>query len=169
MANLNKFQIIGRLTQDPDARQTPSGKHVVTLTIAINRDTRDENGNKQQETTYLYVTCYGKIGELAVQYLHRGREVFIEGRLTMRQWQDKQTGQQRSRIDLLAENMQFLGGGVGSTAGQQGGGNYQRQQQGNRQDGGYTQNGGNYQNRQHRNNSAPTPQQQGEEDDDIPF
>lgn len=169
MATYNKTFILGNLTHDPDVRQMPSGNKIVTLTVATNRNVQDASGNWQKKTDYHYIKCRGKLGEIAVQYLHKGRPVFIEGRNETIQWQDKATGQQRSRIDVVAENLQLLGGGVGSTAGQQGGGNYQRQQQGNRQDGGYTQNGGNYQNRQHRNTSAPTPQQQGEEDDDIPF
>lgn len=122
MASYNKWTGIGNLTQDPDCRHTPSGKQVVILRLAINRDTTDQQGNKQKETTFLDVTCYGKLGELAAQYLAKGRSVFIEGRLHMQQWQDKQTGQQRTKLIIVAENLQFLGGGQQ----QQGGNNYNR-------------------------------------------
>ncbi len=157
MANLNKVMIIGNLAQDPDCRHTPSGKQIVTLRLATNRDTTDQQGNKQKETTFLDVTCYGKLGELAAQYLAKGRSVFIEGRLHMQQWQDKQTGQQRTKLIIVAENLQFLGGGQQ----QQGGGNnyQQRQQQGNQNR--------NYQQQQRQ--QPPPPPDPYEADDDIPF
>lgn len=112
MANLNKWYGIGRLTQDPEIRHSPRGNQIVTLHLAINRDTKDQNGNKQKETCFLDVVCLGKTGELAAQYLSKGRECMVEGRLRMQTWQDKQTGQQRSKIDILADNLQFLGGGA---------------------------------------------------------
>lgn len=160
MASYNKWTGIGNLTQDPDCRHTPSGKQVVILRIAINRDTTDQQGNKQKETTFLDVTCYGKIGELAAQYLSKGRAVFVEARLHMQQWQDKQTGQQRSKIIIVAENLQFLGSGGTPTQQQSGGNNYQRQQQGNQNR--------NYQQRQQQPPPPPPPAPY-EADDDIPF
>lgn len=127
MANLNKWYGIGRLTQDPDVRHTPRGNQIVTLTLAINRDMKDAQGNKQQETCFIDVTCMGKLGEIAAQYLSRGRECMVEGRLRMQQWTDKATGQNRSRLDVVAENLQFLGGGA--PTGQQQGNQRQNTQQ----------------------------------------
>lgn len=112
MANMNKVLLIGRLTQDPECYRSPRGTQIVTLHLAVNRDTKDEQGNKQKETCFLDVVCLGKLGDLAAQYLSKGRECFIEGRLRMQTWQDKQTGKQRSKIDILADNLQFLGGGA---------------------------------------------------------
>lgn len=161
MANLNKVMIIGNLTQDPDCRHTPSGKQIVTLRLATNRDTTDQQGNKQKETTFLDVTCYGKTGELAAQYLAKGRSVFIEGRLQMQQWQDKQTGNQRSKIIIVAENLQFLGGGQQQQR-QQGGNNYNR--------GAYpNDNPTNYPPRNQQRQQPPPPPEPCEADDDIPF
>lgn len=160
MASLNKVMIIGNLTQDPDCRHTPSGKQIVTLRLATNRDIKDQQGNKQKETTFLDVECYGKLGELAEQYLAKGRAVFIEGRLHMQQWQDKQTGNQRTRLIIVAESLQFLGGS-GTPTQQQGGNNYQQRQQGNHS--------GNYQQRQQNQQPPPPPPDPYESEDDIPF
>ncbi len=160
MASLNKVMIIGNLTQDPDCRHTPSGKQIVTLHLATNRDIKDQQGNKQKETTFLDVECYGKTGELAAQYLAKGRPVFIEGRLHMQQWQDKQTGNQRTRLIIVAESLQFLGGGQQQQR-QQSGNNYNR--------GAYpNDNPTNYppRNQQQRQQQPPPPQ---ESEDDIPF
>lgn len=174
MANLNKCYIIGRLTHDPEVRHTPSGKQVTTLSIAVNRDTKDAQGNKQQETSFLSVTCLGKIAELAAQYLSRGREVMVEGRLKMQQWQDKQTGQNRTRLDIIAENLQFLGGGA--PTGQQPQNSEPRQQQrGNSQTTSKHHQNGNG-NQQQKRQQPPPPAPCGDddfpnpyEDDDIPF
>lgn len=186
MANLNKVMIIGNLTADPDVRTTPRGTPVTELRLAVNRITSGQNeGERREEVTYLDVTCWGRQGEIAAQYLAKGRPVFIEGRLQMDTWEDKQTGQKRSRIRIIAENLQLLGSRDGA---QQGGGNggYQRQnnyggsnggyqQQGNYQprqnnygggNGGYQQQGG-YQ--QPRPQQTPPPPAPMEEEDDIPF
>lgn len=100
--------LIGNLTQDPDVRQTLSGKKISILSLAINRTEKDENGEKKQKTTFLYCKCYAKLADLAERYLSKGKAVFVEGRLEMVLWQDKQTGQQRSRVDVVADNLQFL-------------------------------------------------------------
>ena len=138
MANLNKVMLIGNLTAAPEVRQTPRGNSLTELRLAVNRVSSGPNeGERREETTFLDVTCWGRTGEVAAQYLSKGRPVFIEGRLQMDTWEDKQTGQRRSRIRIIAENLQLLGGREG---GQQGGGNY-----GN--GGGYGNNGGGYQQR----------------------
>ncbi len=112
MANLNKVMLIGNLTADPEVRTTPRGTSLTELRLAVNRVTGGANDTeRREETTFLDVTCWGRIGEIAAQYLSKGRPVFIEGRLQMDSWEDKQSGQKRSRIRIIAENMQLLTGG----------------------------------------------------------
>ena len=110
MANLNRIQLIGNLTADPEVRQSPSGSSKCTVfCMAINRQIR--NGNEtQQETTFLDITCHGRTGEVAAQYLRKGRPVFVEGRVTQEKWTDKATGKQRSRLRIIGENLQFIDG-----------------------------------------------------------
>lgn len=191
MANLNKVMIIGNLTADPEVRTTPRGTPLTELRLAVNRVSSGAGeGERREETTFLDVTCWGRTAEIAAQYLAKGRPVFIEGRLQQDTWEDKQTGQRRSRIRIVAENMQLLGsaGGQqgGGYGGQQGGGYQQRaggygqqggshaSQQGGGGYGGHqggfgSSQGGGYQQPQ-RQQSAPSPASMPmEEDDDIPF
>ncbi len=166
MANLNKVMIIGNLTADPEVRTTPRGASLTELRLAVNRVTNGQGeGERREETTFLDVTCWGRTGEIAAQFLAKGRPVFIEGRLQQDTWEDKQTGQRRSRIRIVAENLQLLGGrGEGAPQGGNGGGYQQRSNGG----GGYGNGGGNYGGggyQQPAANNAPMP----EEDDDIPF
>jgi len=164
MASVNKVILIGNITRDIELRYTPKGSAVADISLACNRVRSGDDGNRIEEVTYVDVTLWGRQAELANQYLSKGRPVYIEGRLQMDTWQDKQTGQNRSKLKVVGETMQFLGGG------QQGGGN-----QGGNQGGGGYQNAPQQQPRQ----SAP-PQQQGsqggspadiqfEDEDDIPF
>jgi single-strand DNA-binding protein len=110
MASLNKVMIIGNLTRDPEVRFTPKGTAVAELGIAINRKFTAENGEKREETTFVDVTLWGRTAEHAAEYLKKGRSVYIEGRLSLDQWDDKQTGQKRSKLKIVGEEMQFLGG-----------------------------------------------------------
>lgn len=182
MANLNKVMIIGNLTADPDVRTTPRGNSVTELRLAVNRMSSGPNdGERREETTYLDVTCWGRTAEIAAQYLSKGRPVFIEGRLQQDTWEDKQTGQRRSKIRIVAENMQLLGSRDGGGASQQGGGYQQRSSNYGNNGGGYQQggysnggnygggysNGGGYQQRPQQ--QTPPPPMPAEEDDDIPF
>lgn len=152
MANLNKVMLIGNLTRDPEVRHTPKGTAVAEISLAINRVWRDERDQKQEEVTFVDVTLWGRTAELAQQYLAKGRPVYIEGRLQMDTWDDKTTGQKRTKMKIVGESMQFLG------SNNSGGGNAG----GTRQ-----QSGG---------SSASAPQGQSsarqddfQEDDDIPF
>ena len=114
MANLNKVMIIGNLVADPDVRTTPRGNTVTELRLAGTRvSSGPHEGERREETTFLDVTCWGRTAEIAGQYLAKGRPVFIEGRLQQDTWEDKQTGQKRSKIRIVAENMQLLGGREG--------------------------------------------------------
>lgn len=114
--NLNKVLLIGNLTRDPEVRTTPSGQTVATLGIATNRVWNNpKTGQKEQQTEFHNVVCWGRLGELAGQYLAKGRSLFIEGRLATRSWQDQKSGEKRYRTEIVAENMQFgprPGGGM---------------------------------------------------------
>jgi len=109
MANLNRVLLIGNLTRDPEVRYTPKGTAVADIGLAVNRVYSAEDGEKKEETTFVDVTLWGRQAEVAGQYLKKGRPVFIEGRLQLDTWDDKQTGQKRSRLRVVSENMQLLG------------------------------------------------------------
>jgi single-strand DNA-binding protein len=120
MANLNRVLLIGNLTRDPEVRYTPKGTAVADIGMAINRviGSGSEEGERREEVTYVDVVLWGRLAEIAEQYLKKGRPVFIEGRLQLDSWDDKQTGQKRSRLRVVAENLQLLGGRADSEAGQ---------------------------------------------------
>jgi single-strand DNA-binding protein len=156
MANLNKVMLIGNLTRDPELRYTPKGTAVADIALAINRVWNNEQNQRQEETTFVDITLWGRQAELAQQYLTKGRGAYIEGRLQMDTWDDKQTGQKRSKLKVVAESLQFLPDGKGGSGGQipQGGGPQSSRppQQGGRPQGA----------------SAAPPEDYGDEDD-IPF
>ena len=110
MANLNKVLLLGNVTRDPEVRYTPKGSAVCDLGVAVNRAYTTDIGEKREEVTFVDVTLWGRTAEVASEYLKKGRPVFIEGRLQMDTWDDKQTGQKRTRLRVVAENMQLLGG-----------------------------------------------------------
>lgn len=108
MASLNKVMIIGNLTKDPEVSYTPRGAAVATLGIAINRSYTTESGERREDTTFVDVELWNKLAELAQQFLRKGQSVYIEGRLKLDSWEDKQTGQKRHRLRIAGESMQFL-------------------------------------------------------------
>jgi single-strand DNA-binding protein len=109
MANLNRVLLIGNLTRDPEVRYTPKGTAVTEIGLAVNRSYSGEDGERKEETTFVDVTLWARQAEIAGQYLKKGRPVFIEGRLQLDTWDDKQTGQKRSKMRVVAENLQLLG------------------------------------------------------------
>jgi single-strand DNA-binding protein len=109
MANLNRVLLIGNLTRDPEVRFTPKGTAVAEIGLAVNRVYSGEDGERKEETTFVDVTLWARQAEVAGQYLKKGRPVFIEGRLQLDSWEDKQTGQKRSRLRVVGENLQLLG------------------------------------------------------------
>lgn len=110
MANdLNMCAFIGRLGKDVDMRFTPDGKAVANFSIAVGSDWRDKNGNKQEATEWVNIACYDKLAEVCGQYLVKGSQVYVQGRLKTEKWQDKQTGQDRYATRISAERVQFLG------------------------------------------------------------
>ncbi len=114
MANFNKVMLMGNLTRDPEIRYTPKGTAVAEIGLAINRYFSSETGDKREETTFVDVTLWGRTAEIAGEYLKKGRPVFIEGRLQLDSWEDKQSGQKRNRLRVVAEGMQLLGSRGGS-------------------------------------------------------
>ncbi|HEY4302219.1 MAG TPA: single-stranded DNA-binding protein [Candidatus Didemnitutus sp.] len=111
MANLNKVMLIGNLTRDPELRVTPKGTAICTFSLAVNRKFRDESGADREEVTYVDIEAWGKSGENISKYCTKGRPLFVEGRLRLDQWEDKNTKEKRSRMKVVCENFQFLGGG----------------------------------------------------------
>jgi single-strand DNA-binding protein len=109
MANLNKVLLMGNLTRDPEVRYTPKGTAVTELGIAVNRIYTGENGEKREEVTFVDVTVWGRTADNVAEYLRKGRPVFIEGRLQLDSWEDKQSGQKRNKLKVVADNVQFLG------------------------------------------------------------
>lgn len=106
--NLNKVLLLGNLTRDPEIRYTSKGTAVGEISIAINRVWTDESGQRKEEATFVEVTLWGRAAELAQQFLSKGRGVFIEGRLQFEKWEDKATGQQRTKLKVVGENLQFI-------------------------------------------------------------
>jgi|APCry1669189000_1035189.scaffolds.fasta_scaffold08586_5 single-strand DNA-binding protein len=109
MANLNKVMIIGNVTRDPEIKYTPKGSAVTDLGIAVNRVYTPEGGEKREETTYVDVTLWGRQAEIAGEYCKKGRSVYIEGRLQLDSWEDKTSGQKRSKLRVVGESFQLLG------------------------------------------------------------
>lgn len=108
MANVNKVILIGNLTRDPEVKYTPKGSAVADIGIAINRYYTADNGEKREETTFVDVTLWGKTAELAGEYLKKGRSVYVEGRLQLDSWEDKTSGQKRSKLRVVGDTIQFL-------------------------------------------------------------
>ena len=170
MANFNKVILMGNLTRDPQVRYTSGGTAVCEIGLAINRYWFDKQSNqKKEETTFVDVTLWGREAEVAGEYLTKGKPVLIEGRLKLDQWDDKQSGQKRSKLAVVCESMQMLGGrdqaGGGGQRGGGGGGNFRSQQpasasQANDYDS--SGGGGGY-------NDAPSPSSGGGGDEEVPF
>src|SRR5246500_2037388 len=118
MASFNKVILLGNLTRDPEVRYTPKGSAVCDLGLAVNRNYTLESGEKREEVTFVDVVLWSRLAEIAGEYLRKGRPVFIEGRLQMDSWDDKQTGQKRTKLRVVSESMQLLGGRPGGAAGE---------------------------------------------------
>ncbi|MCP3962305.1 MAG: single-stranded DNA-binding protein [bacterium] len=106
---VNKVILIGNLGQDPEVRTSQSGQPVTTFSLATSRRWKDSAGNRQEQTEWHNVVCFARIAEVAGQYLAKGRQVYVEGRLQTRSWQDRQTGEKRYRTEIVCESLQMLG------------------------------------------------------------
>lgn len=173
MASLNKVMLIGNLTRDPELKYTPKGTAIAEIGLAVNRSYTTDTGEKREETTFVDIELWGRQAELAGEYLKKGRPVFIEGRLKLDTWDDKQTGQKRSKMRVVGEVMQFLGGRDGGG----GGGGEQDEGGGGGAGGGKFASSGASQRPSNRPASKPAPPQRppadpdldAVEEDDIPF
>ena len=161
MANVNKVILIGNVTRDPEVKFTPKGSAVADIGLAINRNYTLDNGEKREEVTFVDVELWGRLAEIAGEYAKKGRPVYIEGRLRMDSWEDKASGQKRSRLKIVGENLQLLGSrpsGSGGGEHDPEGGSHERSEQ------------------RPQRAAAPKPQRpaappsvENEERDDIPF
>jgi len=151
MASFNKVILLGNLTRDPEVRYTPKGSAVCDLGVAVNRQYTLDSGEKREEVTFVDVVLWSRLAEIAGEYLKKGRPVFIEGRLQLDTWDDKQSGQKRSKLRVIGETMQLLGGRPPGTGGGSEGGEEARASRG-------------------KTTPPPKPAAGGESDDDeIPF
>jgi len=119
---LNKALIVGNLTRDPELKALPSGMQVASLSVATNRVWKDKDGSKQESTDFHNVVVFGRQAETSAQYLKKGQQVMVEGRIQTRSWDDKTSGEKKYRTEIVAERVQFGAkaggmGGAGSNAG----------------------------------------------------
>lgn len=116
MASLNKVMVMGNLTRDPEIKHTPKGTAIASLSIAINRHYTTESGERKEEVTYVDIEAWGKLAENCAEHLSKGKQIFVEGRLKLDTWEDKQTGEKRSRMRVAADTVQFLTPREGSSS-----------------------------------------------------
>jgi len=117
MASFNKVILMGNLTRDPELRYTPKGTAIAKVGLAVNRVWTNEAGEKKEEVTFVDVDIFGRTAENVGQYMRKGRPMLVEGRLKLDQWDDKQTGQKKSKLGVVAETVQFLGSAPGAGEG----------------------------------------------------
>ncbi|MCS7100586.1 MAG: single-stranded DNA-binding protein [Burkholderiaceae bacterium] len=115
MASVNKVILLGNLGRDPETRYSPDGAAITNVSLATSRRYKDASGQMQEETEWHRVVFFGRLAEIAGEYLRKGRPVYVEGRLRTRKWTDKE-GQDRYITEIVAENMQLLGGREGTAA-----------------------------------------------------
>ena len=117
----NKVILMGNLTRDPEVRTTPSGQSVANFSLAVNRTWKGQDGQTQENVSYIDCVAWGKTGEIIAQYVQKGRPLLVSGRLDQRSWDDKESGQKRSKVEVVVEDFNFVAGGAGGGAG---GGNF---------------------------------------------
>jgi len=117
MANLNKVMLIGNLVRDIDLKTLPSGQSIGQFSIAINRNWVGQDGEKREEVTFVDCEAWAKTAEIMAKYLSKGRPVYVEGRLKQDVWDDKETGQKRSKTKVVVESFQFLDSGKDKASG----------------------------------------------------
>jgi single-strand DNA-binding protein len=122
MPNLNKVMLMGNLTRDPEIKYTPKGMAIAQFGIAVNRQWSNEAGEKQEEVTFIDIEMFGRKAEVVGEYLKKGRPIYVEGRLKLDSWDDKASGQKRSKLKVIGETFEFLGDRQGAGGGGGGGG-----------------------------------------------
>ncbi|WP_297472384.1 single-stranded DNA-binding protein [Ferrovum sp.] len=113
MASVNKVILVGNLGRDPEVRYMPDGSAIANISVATTDTWKDKSGVKQEKTEWHRVSFFGKTAEIAAQYLKKGSQVYLEGRIQTRKWQDKETGQDRYSTEIVGDRMQMLGGRTG--------------------------------------------------------
>ena len=146
---INKVILVGNIGKDPETRYMPNGKAVTNFSVATSESWKDANGDKQERTEWHNVVLFEKLAEIAAEYLHKGSQVYIEGSLRTRKWQDKE-GKDRYTTEIVGRDMQMLGGRGGAGSGESSGGGRSAPERSS-------------------SNSAPPPSDDGGFDDDIPF
>ena len=111
MRGFSKAIIVGNLTRDPELRTTPNGSSVCSFSVAVNRTYRDANGEQKEDVSFIDCSAWGKLGEMISQYAKKGTGVLVSGRLDQRSWEDKNTGQKRSRVEIVVEDFNFTSNG----------------------------------------------------------
>jgi single-strand DNA-binding protein len=111
----NKVILMGNLTRDPEVRSLPSGQSVTSFGLAVNRTWRGQDGNQQESVSYIDCVAWGKTGEIIAQYVQKGRPLLVSGRLEQRSWE--KDGQKHSKIEVVVEDFNFVGGGAGESGG----------------------------------------------------
>ena len=106
---VNKVILVGNLGRDPEVRSTPSGQSVANFSLATTRRWKDRDGNRQEQTEWHQIVCWGRQAEVAGQYLTKGKQIYVEGRLQTRSWDDQQTGEKKYRTEVICDNFQMLG------------------------------------------------------------
>jgi single-strand DNA-binding protein len=121
MPNLNKVMLMGNLTRDPEIKYTPKGTAIANFGIAVNRTYTPEGGEKREEVTFIDLEAWGRTAEVIGEYFKKGRPIFIEGRLKLDQWDDKQSGKKMSKLRVVVDSFEFLGSreGGGGPGGEQ--------------------------------------------------
>ena len=183
---INKVILVGNLGNDPEVRYMPNGNAVANLSLATSESWKDQQGQVQERTEWHRLTMYRRLAEIAGEYLKKGSQIYVEGKLQTRKWQDQQ-GQDRYTTEIIVDQMQMLGGREGGQGGR--GGGYQQRPQGGGQQGGYSNNnnqpayggnqgggnqGGGYQQQpqqrpQGGQQTPPMAEPDFDFDDDIPF
>lgn len=125
---VNKVILVGNLGRDPEVRSTPSGQSVAEFTLATNRKWNDRDGNRQEQTEWHSIVCWGRQAEVAGQYLTKGKQIYVEGRIQTRSWDDKQSGEKRYKTEIVCDNFQMLGRRGDSAGGGYGGGQQEQSQ-----------------------------------------
>lgn len=110
MRGFSKAIITGNLTRDPELRSTPNGASVCSFSVAVNRVFRDSNGEQKEDVSFIDCSAWGKLGEMISQYAKKGTSVLVSGRLDQRSWEDKTSGQKRSRVEVVVEDFNFISG-----------------------------------------------------------
>ncbi len=117
MRGFSKAILTGNLTRDPELRSTTTGNSVCSFSVAVNRTYRGTDGENKEEVSFIDCTAWGRLGEVVSQYAKKGTAVLVSGRLSQRSWEDKNGGGKRSRVEVVVEDFNFLGGGNGNGGG----------------------------------------------------